>query len=189
MSYEINKVDFRHEDAKEQFVESLKNTGFAIIYNHSIDSQLIDDVYEEWAQFFDSEYKYNYMFDLEKQDGYFPIKSENAKGYNTKDLKEFYHIYLPWGRIPEEISENTIKIRNKLVDIGTILLKSPKNLIFRSYKKKSSFTMPIMPTRRLFLVPATVFSPFPNWIIDHWMVKRLGQLLNACSRHGAKKWA
>ena len=51
------------------------------------------------------------------------MKSENAKDYNTKDLKEFFHIYLPWGRIPEEISENTIKIRNKLVDIGTELLK------------------------------------------------------------------
>ena len=51
------------------------------------------------------------------------MQSENAKGYNTKDLKEFYHIYLPWGRIPNEINENTLKIRDHLVDIGTELLQ------------------------------------------------------------------
>ena len=33
------------------------------------------------------------------------MKSENAKGYSVKDIKEFYHIYLPWGRIPEQLSK------------------------------------------------------------------------------------
>ena len=110
MSYKIDRVDFQHDSAKEIFVKSLKNTGFAVIDNHLIDTLLIDNVYNEWSAFFNSDVKFDYMFDLEKQDGYFPIKSENAKGYSIKDIKEFYHIYTPWGRIPDNLSKNTLEI-------------------------------------------------------------------------------
>ena len=122
-NFNIKTIDYKNVNAPKDFVESLRNTGFVVLHNHGLDDNLINSVYSEWSSFFKSKKKYNYLFDLEKQDGYFPMKSENAKDYNTKDLKEFFHIYLPWGRIPEEISENTIKIRNKLVDIGTELLK------------------------------------------------------------------
>ena len=76
-------------------VDSLKNTGFAVIRNHGIDNKLIQNVYNEWKEFFKSDKKFDYLFDVEKQDGYFPMKSENAHGYSCKDLKEFYHLYLP----------------------------------------------------------------------------------------------
>jgi len=140
-NFNVKTIDFKSDDSPYLFVESLKNTGFAVIHNHGIDDSLINHVYSEWSSFFDSKNKYDYMFDLEKQDGYFPMKSENAKGYNTKDLKEFYHIYLPWGRIPKEISENTIKLRNKLVNIGTLLLEwiynnTPKKI-------KNNFSIPL----------------------------------------------
>ena len=85
MSYQIHTIDFHQEDAKEKFVDSLKNTGFAVIYNHSINSHLIDNVYREWSNFFNSDIKHDYKFDFDKQDGYFPMKSENAKGYSIKE--------------------------------------------------------------------------------------------------------
>ena len=140
-NFNIKTIDYKNVNAPKDFVESLRNTGFAVLHNHGLDDNLINSVYSEWSSFFNSKKKYNYLFDLEKQDGYFPMKSENAKDYNTKDLKEFFHIYLPWGRIPEEISENTIKIRNKLVDIGTELLKwindnTPDNI-------SQNFSMPL----------------------------------------------
>ena len=93
MSNTIHTVDFKSKNAPSQFVESLANTGFAVVNNHNINYKLIDTVYNEWSEFFNSKTKYNYLFDLEKQDGYFPMKSENAKGYSVKDIKEFYHIY------------------------------------------------------------------------------------------------
>jgi len=122
MSLQIDIIDFTKENAKNKFVKSLKNTGFAVLNNHQIDINLINTVYNEWANFFNSKDKYDYMFDLEKQDGYFPMKSENAKGYSVKDIKEFYHIYLPWGRIPEQLLKNTLLIRSKLKSIGIELL-------------------------------------------------------------------
>ncbi len=61
------------------------------------------------------------MFDYYKQDGYFPFKSENAKNYQAKDLKEFYHIY-PWGRYPSQLSDETKSLYKNLCDIAETLL-------------------------------------------------------------------
>ena len=104
--HKILTIDYQSQNFGSDFTTSLKNTGFAIIKNHPISSQLINDIYGEWETFFHSEAKHNYLFDPIKQDGYFPYLSENAKGRKIKDLKEFYHIY-NWGRYPSEISDNT----------------------------------------------------------------------------------
>ena len=66
MASNIKTIDFGSSKAPENFVNSLIDTGFAVIRNHSIDFKLIDNVYEQWEQFFDSKDKYDYMFDLEK---------------------------------------------------------------------------------------------------------------------------
>ncbi len=120
--FNVEIIDFNSKDAPKFLTKSLKNTGFAVLKNHNLNIELINSVYLEWSSFFDSKYKFNYKFDLVKQDGYFPMRSENAVGYNIKDLKEFYHIYLPWGRVPKEISNDTIILRNKLVEIATTIL-------------------------------------------------------------------
>ena len=141
MSLQIDIIDFTKENAKNKFVKSLKNTGFAVLNNHQIDINLINTVYNEWANFFNSKDKYDYMFDLEKQDGYFPMKSENAKGYSVKDIKEFYHIYLPWGRIPEQLLKNTLLIRSKLKSIGIELLSWIDDLA--PIDIKNNFSIPL----------------------------------------------
>ena len=141
MAHKIDTINFQSENASINFVRSLKNTGFAVINNHQIDYKLIDNVYREWSNFFDSDDKFNYMFDLKKQDGYFPIKSENAKGYNIKDIKEFYHIYLPWGRIPENLSNNTLALRKELKNMGGKLLKWIDDLTPPDVKR--NFSIPL----------------------------------------------
>ena len=89
----VQTIDYQETDAPYKITRSIKNTGFAIINNHGISNDLINDVYSNWADFFESKVKHDYLFDVDKQDGYFPYKSENAQGYSTKDLKEFFHIY------------------------------------------------------------------------------------------------
>ena len=140
-NFQVKTIDFNSQKAPEDFVLSLKHTGFAVIRNHPISKDLINSVYLEWSSFFNSKIKFDYKFDIIKQDGYFPMLSENAKGYNVKDLKEFYHIYLPWGRVPKEISKDTITLRNQLVEIATELLhwiddESPDDI-------KKYFSMPL----------------------------------------------
>ena len=122
MAYTLQSVDFRSNDAPKTVTESLKQTGFAVISNHPIEASLIDEVYGEWERFFASSAKIDYLFDKEKQDGYFPFLSEHAKDYTAKDLKEFYHVY-PWGRYPKEISDRTRQLNDQLTELASQLLQ------------------------------------------------------------------
>jgi isopenicillin N synthase-like dioxygenase len=100
----IQPVDYRDPDAARKFTESLHNTGFGVLTNHPLQQPLLNTIYQEWYDFFQTDAKHKYDFDPEKMDGYFSPKiSETAKGFAKRDLKEFYHIY-PWGRVPSEVS-------------------------------------------------------------------------------------
>ncbi len=117
-------IDYDNKNFEKKFVASLHHTGFAVINNHPINQNLINGVYDDWKFFFKSEKKYDYLFNYEKQDGYFPFKSENAYNSKRKDLKEFFHIYPPWGRYPNFISKKTLNLFSDLIILGNILLKS-----------------------------------------------------------------
>ena len=78
MSIDVLTIDFNHTSSPAKFVDSLKSSGFAIIKNHPIDSELIDNVYDDWHSFFNSSNKFDYTFDPKSQDGYFPYLTENA---------------------------------------------------------------------------------------------------------------
>tara|TARA_B000000475_G_scaffold220494_1_gene183562 strand:- start:478 stop:1311 length:834 start_codon:yes stop_codon:yes gene_type:complete len=104
--HKILTIDYHSSNFGSDLTTSLKNTGFAVIKNHPISNNLITEIYSEWQAFFNSESKNKYLFHPVKQDGYFPYRSENAKGQKIKDLKEFFHIY-NWGRYPSEISNQT----------------------------------------------------------------------------------
>ncbi|MDP6879051.1 MAG: 2-oxoglutarate and iron-dependent oxygenase domain-containing protein, partial [Candidatus Marinimicrobia bacterium] len=79
MSIDVLTIDYTDPDASVQFENSLKSSGFAVIKNHPIDQDLVQSVYTDWKSFFNNENKYDLLFDKDKQDGYFPYLTENAK--------------------------------------------------------------------------------------------------------------
>ncbi|MGI3002647.1 isopenicillin N synthase family dioxygenase [Shewanella algae] len=104
----LETIDYRAADAAERFVESLRSTGFGVLRNHPISQHLVQDIYRDWQDFFNSEEKQAFMFKPETQDGFFPASiSETAKGHTVKDIKEYFHVY-PWGRIPEQLQDNIL---------------------------------------------------------------------------------
>ncbi len=117
----IETVNYTATDAGERLARSLRETGFAVLANHPIRADRIDEAYALWGGFFASDSKLNYLRDYEKQDGYFPFKSEHAKDAQKKDLKEFYHVY-PWGRVPEDLEAFTRQLYADLTAIGIELL-------------------------------------------------------------------
>lgn len=120
---DVVTVDYRAEDAPQRFTQSLKETGFGIIRNHPIPWDLVDEVYTEWYGFFNDPRRFNYLVDLDKQEGYIPRDlSEVAKGNTVKDLKEFYHMYYPWGRYPEFMSDATHKLFDQMFTFGKRLM-------------------------------------------------------------------
>ena len=136
----IKTIDYKSENAGSQFVDSLHNIGFALVHNHPIDYNLITSVYNEWDVFFNSDIKHSYTFNPDTQDGYFPFRCENAKGYTEKDLKEFYHFY-EWGKYPENISKNAILLYDEILELGQELLEwidtySPEEV-------KTKYSMPL----------------------------------------------
>ena len=118
---QVLKIDCRSDDAAQRFTESLRGTGFAILQHHPINASLVEEVYADWAQFFGNQRKQDFLFDPDDQDGFFPYRSENAKGAPQKDLKEFFHYY-PWGKCPDYLRTNTERLYNQLRGLAALLL-------------------------------------------------------------------
>lgn len=119
---QVLTADYRAANASEVFTKSLINTGFAVVSNHPIQFDKVHKAYQEWADFFASDEKLNYLYDPKKHDGFFPTSiSETAKGYDIKDLKEYYHIY-SWGRYPKKMSSVTRELYQELSGMAAVLL-------------------------------------------------------------------
>ena len=118
----VRTVNYKDSNSGHDFTRSLRETGFGVLNNHPIDIGLIHTVYDEWKSFFSKNDKHHYLYHPVKQDGYFPLGTENAKGATISDIKEFYHYY-SWGRLPVELSTNTKKLYEELVNLTSILLQ------------------------------------------------------------------
>ena len=141
--FDIQTVSYTSPDAPAAFTRSLRETGFAVLTDHPVTPDRIQAAYDAWGGFFNSDEKHNFTVDPEKQDGYFPFKSENAKGAQAKDLKEFYHVY-PEGRVPRSIEQLTRKLYDDLVDIGAVLLGWIQQNAPEDVREKFSETLPAM---------------------------------------------
>ncbi|NOH47575.1 isopenicillin N synthase family oxygenase [Vibrio rotiferianus] len=105
----LETVDYLADDAAQQFVTSLRETGFGVLKNHPIPQELVESIYKNWYEFFCSEQKNDFHFNVETQDGYFPPSvSEVAKGHSVKDIKEYFHVY-PWGQMPKQLREEILE--------------------------------------------------------------------------------
>lgn len=118
----LKTVDYKSPDAPEQFVESLRTTGFGVLTNHPIPQQTVDSIYKNWHQFFYSDDKQSFLYDPEKYDGFFPAaEAEAAKGRLVRDIKEYYHFY-PWGQCPKELKAELSQYYQLACDFASELL-------------------------------------------------------------------
>ncbi len=142
----VLNVDYRLPNAPELFCDSLKHTGFAVLSNHPISTKLIDQVYQQWKTFFSSSHKFNYRPQVKSaQDGYFPLRTENAKNSTVSDLKEFYHFY-PQGQKPKETSELSLNLYNELTGMASTLLQWIENNLPTNIALKLSMPLREMST-------------------------------------------
>ncbi len=118
----LSIVDFTAENAAQEFVTSLHETGFGVLKNHPIQKELLESIYENWAGFFASDEKFDYKFNVETQDGFFPTTvSETAKGNSLKDIKEYFHYY-PWGQVPAELKQQLADYYEQANNLAATLL-------------------------------------------------------------------
>ena len=98
-SLDLNDFHRGNSSTKEKFVEALgaayNNIGFVAIKNHFLTPEMQHRLYAAIKKFFslpdDIKKKYE-RYDIAGQRGYTGKGKEHAKGKNTGDLKEFYHV-------------------------------------------------------------------------------------------------
>ncbi len=139
----ISQVSYQDPEAPQNFAKSLRDTGFAVIRSHPIPETLLQTVYQDWAQFFNSPSKFDFRFDPKEQSGYFPFKSENAKDSSIKDLKEFFHIY-PKTTLPKALGNSTLQLRALLTEMAAKLLGWLQEETPTEIKSKFSLPLPEM---------------------------------------------
>jgi len=143
--FKVAVVDYSAPDASKKFTDSLKTTGFAVLTNHPVASDLIQGVYSEWRDFMIRLNEHaataqlppdacadtsadnlaeKYYRRLATQDGYFPMAvSETAKGASVKDLKHYYQCYFPHGQYPrDEVSGGAQRLWSELIALGRTLV-------------------------------------------------------------------
>jgi len=119
---ELVAVDYAAPDAEQQFVQSLRDTGFGVLRNHPIAQETVQSIYDNWTDFFNSEEAEQFLFDPQKYDGFFPrAMAETAKGHTVRDIKEYYHYY-PWGRCPEALKAEVEDYYNSTIAFAAKLL-------------------------------------------------------------------
>ncbi|MCH6198454.1 isopenicillin N synthase family oxygenase [Aquiflexum sp. LQ15W] len=106
----LDLADFTsgNPDQKQAFVQKLgeayNNIGFVAIKNHGLNKELQDKLYAVIKKFFllPDEVKSKYEKpEIGFQRGYTGKGKEHAKGRNTGDLKEFYHVGQELDAIPD----------------------------------------------------------------------------------------
>ncbi|MCC5936032.1 MAG: isopenicillin N synthase family oxygenase [Lunatimonas sp.] len=107
----LDLADFTSGDRakKTEFVKRLgdayQNIGFVAIKNHGLSDELQDKLYQVIQRFFALEDGKKSAYEhpeIGYQRGYTGKGKEHAKGRNTGDLKEFYHVGQDLHAIPDE---------------------------------------------------------------------------------------
>lgn len=117
-------LDLESEDFEKRFVESVTNTGFAVINNHGIDHEFIREIQDGWREFFlqPQEVKNLSINEKDRNFGYRGFKEETALGSKNADLKEYFH-FAQGKDIPNKIRGNNLHLFFLLERLGSRLLE------------------------------------------------------------------
>lgn len=120
---DVKVCNIRENDFDSAFIDSIVNTGFAVITHHGIDSTLIKEAQDVWRNFFllSIEEKKFFTNHSDPNMGYKSFGSEKGVGAKKPDLKEFFH-WQPGQEVPGEAFGITQKVYFLLEDVASQLL-------------------------------------------------------------------
>ena len=84
-------VDYTSPTAKQDFVRSLRETGFGVLKNHPLSQEEVQNIYDDWREFFGEDRKNDFVVPHNGAGGFYPQSlSETAKGNTIKDICLLY---------------------------------------------------------------------------------------------------
>lgn len=163
---EVKVCNLRDPSFDSTFLDSVINTGFAVITHHGIDHGLIKDVQMAWRLFFLShpDHKTSFINEVNSNMGYKGMKQEKAVGAKIPDLKEFFH-WKPGQKMPAEVWALTQHIFYQLEDVGQKVL----SVIDSSSKPKTSYANNCFESDNTIL--RTLYYPAINFAIEPGAVR------------------
>lgn len=122
----VQTIDYRSPAAGEHLVQSLRDTGFAVLSHHPLPGDVLGRLYTHWAGFFAGEDKRAYLMRPTRHSdntvGFVPADvSETAVGHAARDLKEFYHVF-PDELLPPALAPDTLNYLDRAFALGVELL-------------------------------------------------------------------
>jgi isopenicillin N synthase-like dioxygenase len=158
----LDLADFTSGDQakKEKFIQDLGNVyhsiGFVAIKNHGLNDELQEKLYGLIKKFFslsDSVKQKYEIPSLAGQRGYTGKAKEHAKGRNTGDLKEFYHV-------GQEVTDND-PIKNQYpANIWPTEIPEFKEVALKGYKTLENTGIQMLRALALYLsLPENYFDP------------------------------
>ncbi|MDP3704519.1 MAG: 2OG-Fe(II) oxygenase family protein [Legionellaceae bacterium] len=163
----ILTIDYCSSNASEKVAESIHETGFAILENHPLCWKDIEKSYAEWNQFFNSDAKYNYPFNPDKQDGFIPLDHSHQAAnseYGIKDMKEVFQCYFPWGQYPSELSDLPRKLFDEKFKLATKILGWMEENLPDSIRAQLKNNLTDIVSRERTLYRAIHYPPLPQYI-------------------------
>jgi isopenicillin N synthase-like dioxygenase len=137
-------IDLQSKNVALDLLNTLKTNGFAILKNHSVSLALLSELYTEWSYFFENNKKYDWIRSDYDDEGYVPINTEIAVGYNVADHKEFYQSHKN-GRYPDFINlDITEKLVFELTTLGENLLGLIQGALPENITDNMKTTLPAM---------------------------------------------
>tara|TARA_B100000214_G_C23967954_1_gene628668 strand:- start:484 stop:1266 length:783 start_codon:yes stop_codon:yes gene_type:complete len=120
----MNFIDYKGINFANELSASLHINGFALLKNHPLNPSKIQNMYNHWRHFFESDIQEKNMYSLDKKkyDGFVSTEqSETAKGFDKKDEKEFFHFFI-WGKCPDKLRNITSDIFYDFYKFSLILV-------------------------------------------------------------------
>ncbi len=108
------------EDAANSFARQLRHDRFAQVAD-SWSGTRLESLYDQWERFFAAPAKTAFEHKAGSLDGFFPMRSERAKGATAADPKEFFHYY-EQGICPPALRGETQALFEHLKEIAARLL-------------------------------------------------------------------
>lgn len=148
----VDLADFHKDsEARQFFIHTLgkafEEVGFVAIKNHRLDDELVSSLYKQCQAFFElpDEIKKKYEIEgLAGQRGYTGKAKEHAKGRNTGDLKEFYHI-------GQEVTDNDPVASQYPANIWPSEIEQFRNYTLEAYRKLEHTGKDLLQAIALFL--------------------------------------
>lgn len=111
-------IDLYKSNPEIDLYNALHTKGYAVLENHTVPLQLVDDVITQWHKFFISKDKYRYLRTDETDEGFIPINFETATMNDVADFKELYQTHFN-GVYPSQVDTgSTLQLFSAMVRLA-----------------------------------------------------------------------